>query len=176
MRRTELTIVVSLATLIVSSGGVGRADPMGTAFTYQGQLKEAGQPADGQYDFEFGLYDDDTGGAQIGSAITTNGVEVSNGLFTVNLDFGSGVFAGDARWLGDVRLLYGEGSLPPVASDAPHGELRIRVTGESHRLAVPVQPPARAWYEFMMGLLAPEQVRRVVRRRWIRGYKPRGEG
>ena len=34
----------------------------GTAFTYQGQLKEGASPANGSYDLQFSLYDDLTKG------------------------------------------------------------------------------------------------------------------
>ena len=50
------------------------------------------------YDFQFTVYDAASGGAQDGAGPTTNAVAVSNGLFTVTLDFGS-VFDGNARWL-----------------------------------------------------------------------------
>ncbi len=73
---------------------------LGSAFTYQGTLRSAGQPANGSYDFRFQLYDGpDTAANPVGSAIDRNGVTVDNGLFTVSLDFGAGVFNGDARWL-----------------------------------------------------------------------------
>ncbi len=32
------------------------ADPVSTAFTYQGRLVDGGNPANGLYDFEFTLY------------------------------------------------------------------------------------------------------------------------
>ncbi len=73
--------------------------PMGTAFTYQGRLLDAGSPADGLYDFEFKLYRAPNGGIQEGNAIDINDVDVIDGQFAVELDFGSDVFAGDARWL-----------------------------------------------------------------------------
>jgi len=41
-------------------------------------------------------------GALSGSPITTS-VPVSSGLFTISLNFGSGLFKGDARWL-DIRV------------------------------------------------------------------------
>jgi hypothetical protein len=72
---------------------------MGTAFTYQGLLIDGGNPANGEYDFEFKLYDASSGGTQIGSTVTLGDVTVTEGLFTVKLDFGSGAFNGDARWL-----------------------------------------------------------------------------
>jgi hypothetical protein len=75
------------------------AASVGTGFTYQGQLKDNGNPANGAYDFEFKLYDAVSGGAQVGSTATLDDVPVSNGLFTVKLDFGVGAFGGGARWL-----------------------------------------------------------------------------
>lgn len=74
---------------------------MGTAFTYQGRLIDANSAANGLYDFQFKLYDDPNVivGTQVGSAIDINELDVIDGYFTVELDFGSGVFDGDARWL-----------------------------------------------------------------------------
>ncbi len=71
----------------------------GTAFTYQGELSKNGSPVNGSCDFQFSLYDAASGGSQVGSAVTKNGVAVSAGRFTVELDFGAGVFTGDARYL-----------------------------------------------------------------------------
>ncbi len=72
---------------------------LGTAFTYQGRLTDGGGPANGDYDFEFRLYDADSGVSQVGSTVTVGDVAVSDGLFTVQLDFGSSAFTGNARWL-----------------------------------------------------------------------------
>lgn len=74
---------------------------MGTAFTYQGQLKQSGVPVNATCDFAFTLWDGDDDpdpGTRIGSAIPLT-TEVGNGLFQVELDFGSTVFNGNARWL-----------------------------------------------------------------------------
>jgi hypothetical protein len=94
--KTLSVVVLGLALLALSSAG---AAPLGTAFTYQGQLTDAGAPANGHYDLTFTLYDAVSGGAQVGPVLTTNAVTVSDGLFTVGLDFGTGAFAGNARWL-----------------------------------------------------------------------------
>ncbi len=77
---------------------VGAQAAMGMAFTYQGRLTDGGSLADGTYDFQFRLYDAASGGALVASANRGN-VTVTDGLFTVELDFGSGAFTGDARWL-----------------------------------------------------------------------------
>ncbi len=77
--------------------------PLGTAFTYQGRLKEAGVPAEGLYDLRFRLYDADLGGSPVGPLLCQDNVSLSDGLFTVQLDFGA-QFAGQARFLEiDVR-------------------------------------------------------------------------
>jgi hypothetical protein len=80
-------------------GGVEIQSLMGTAFTYQGRLIDGGNLANGEYDFEFKLYDAPSDGTQIGSTVTVEDVTVIDGLFTVKLDFGSGAFRGDARYL-----------------------------------------------------------------------------
>jgi hypothetical protein len=68
------------------------------AFTYQGALWESGAAATGAYDFQFRLYDAAAGGSQVGSTITQSNVAVSDGRFTVLLDFGH-LFDGAARYL-----------------------------------------------------------------------------
>jgi hypothetical protein len=72
----------------------------GTAFTYQGQLANNGVPANGAYDLTFALFNTNstTTGQQIGGTLTNLDVGVTNGLFTVALNFGD-VFTGNATWL-----------------------------------------------------------------------------
>ncbi len=70
-----------------------------TVFTYQGKLSDSSMSANGSYDLGFALYDAPTGGNQIGAAITRPAVTVSNGIFTVSLDFGANAFSGAARYL-----------------------------------------------------------------------------
>jgi microcystin-dependent protein len=70
-----------------------------TAFTYQGRLNTGTNAANGSYDMTFAIYDADVGGNLIAGPITNSAVAVSNGLFTVTLDFGSGVFTGTNYWV-----------------------------------------------------------------------------
>src|SRR5262252_2345247 len=70
----------------------------GTAFTYQGRLNDGANPANGIYDLRFAIYDSASGGAQQGSLVTNSAMGISNGLFTVALDFGN-QFPGANRWL-----------------------------------------------------------------------------
>lgn len=76
-----------------------QAAAQGTAFTYQGQLHDNGTPASGSYDLRFTIYPSANGGSIIGNALTNTAVAVSNGFFTVTLDFGASVFTGQPRWL-----------------------------------------------------------------------------
>jgi hypothetical protein len=72
---------------------------LGSGFSYQGRLTDAGSPANGAYDLRFILYDAETGGAQVGSTVEKGDVAVTNGLFSTDLDFGASAFNGDARWI-----------------------------------------------------------------------------
>lgn len=57
------------------------------SFTYQGRLTDGPGPANGSYDMQFSLWDSVSSGSQIGSTTTITGVPVSNGVFTVTLNF-----------------------------------------------------------------------------------------
>jgi hypothetical protein len=79
--------------------GADLADAQGTAFTYQGRLQNNGSPASGIYNFTFSLFGTNAGSVAIAGPLTNDGVPVSNGLFTVLMDFGPGVFTGATDWL-----------------------------------------------------------------------------
>ena len=79
-------------------GGEGALAAVDTTFTFQGHLDKGGAVTDA-CDFQFELYDDPNAGAQVGATLTKNGVAVNDGAFTVQLDFGGGIFEGDARYL-----------------------------------------------------------------------------
>ncbi len=115
--KSLLLMTLSLLLVLALGGGIGGlweearaeepappatrllASPVGTAFTYQGRLIKDGNPVNKTCDFTFGLYDVETGGTPIDGALLSS-VGVSNGLFTVQLDFGADAFTGEARWLG----------------------------------------------------------------------------
>jgi hypothetical protein len=94
-----LTILLLALGLLVWQAEVSNAAPMGTAWTYQGRLMDANEPADGLYDFQFKLFDVNVAGTQQGSRIDIDNLDVIDGYFTVELDFGNKVFKGNARWL-----------------------------------------------------------------------------
>ena len=96
MKKTKLLIAISLLGLF---GSVHPVAAIGTGFTYQGRLVDAGSPASGLFDMRFSVYDSAAGGLQVGGSVVLAPVSVSSGLFTVSLDFGAGIFSGPDRWL-----------------------------------------------------------------------------
>jgi hypothetical protein len=88
--------------LVLFAAASATAQPIGTTFTYQGRLTDGSIPPTASYDFEFRLFDAVTGGAQVGPLASRNAVAVTDGLFTVSLDFGA-VFGASKRWL-EVRV------------------------------------------------------------------------
>ena len=107
MRSYVKTNVAALAMAL--SFAPAWAAPVGTAITYQGQIKLGGVPVSETCDFEFTLWDDLVATLlhnQVGPTLIFDGqlgnsrpVRVVNGLFTAALDFGSTAFNGDSRWL-----------------------------------------------------------------------------
>jgi len=89
---------IALAVLL-AIGAPATAQSVSSAITYQGELRASGQPANAAYDFQFRLYNSPSGTTQLGAQVSANAVTVSNGLFSVPLDFGPAQFAGDAQWL-----------------------------------------------------------------------------
>ncbi|HKP53635.1 MAG TPA: hypothetical protein VJ183_13410 [Chloroflexia bacterium] len=89
---------ITNSTQVVSAEPNSPLVPVGSGFTYQGHLLDNGNPANGQYDFVFTLFDALSGGNQVGT-VTLTSQTVSDGLYTATLDFGAGTFQGEARWL-----------------------------------------------------------------------------
>jgi len=90
---------VALGCLLSALGIPLSAFSQSTAFTYQGFLNDGGAPASGIYDLQFTVFDAASSGAVVGGPLDVGDAGVTNGLFTVTLDFGSGVFTGADRWL-----------------------------------------------------------------------------
>ncbi len=105
---SAISIVLSLV-LAIAAFGV----PVTTSWTYQGQLRRSGAAYNGTCNFQFSLWDTVSAGAQQGSTLPINGVNVVNGLFTVTLDFGD-LFFGEARWLATSVQCSGDGGFTPL--------------------------------------------------------------
>jgi hypothetical protein len=107
---TKIVCAAVVAAMLVGAS-LARPSPVGSAFTYQGQLKQGGNPVNATADFQFSLFDAATAGAPVGTLLAANEVDIVDGLFSVDLDFGAGVFANDERWLQiTVRSPAGSGS------------------------------------------------------------------
>src|SRR6266581_5249065 len=98
MKNKPFATLVTLALLSTLNFQLS-AFAQGTAFTYQGRLNDGANLANGNYDLTFVLFGVASGGSPVAGPLTNSSVGVSNGLFTVLLDFGAGVFNGNSRWL-----------------------------------------------------------------------------
>ena len=90
---------VALVLLSILNAQVSTAFAQGTAFTYQGRLNNGTNPATGSFDLTFSLFGVSSGGSSLAGPVTNTAVGVTNGLFTVMVDFGAGVFTGSSNWL-----------------------------------------------------------------------------
>jgi len=100
--------------------GLAPAADIGAGFTYQGFLQDNGVPVEGACDFSFAIYDAATEGNQLGATQEEDGVPVSSGRFTVQLDVIAGfeepLFNGAERWLElSVRCPAGDGEYTTLA-------------------------------------------------------------
>jgi CheY-specific phosphatase CheX len=99
VHRMSFALVVLLAASILAVAQT-------SAFTYQGRFTDtaAAQPTNGTYNMQFVLFGSVNGSDQIGSVITNPAVQVTNGVFTTDLDFTAASFpAGAARYL-EIRV------------------------------------------------------------------------
>lgn len=87
-------LMLTLFVFLISSIAINAQT---TVFTYQGRLTDTSMPASGTYDLQFALYSES--GTQVGTTTTRDDITVSNGVFTVQLDFGSAAFPGSNRVL-----------------------------------------------------------------------------
>jgi hypothetical protein len=99
MKILRFAQLLVLTMLLALAANVARAQT--STFTYQGRLTDGGAPPTGTYDIQFKLYDALTAGSLQGSpnTVSKTGVNVTNGIFTVQLDFGASGFPGADRFL-----------------------------------------------------------------------------
>mgnify|MGYP001202446128 CR=1 FL=1 len=101
--RTHRThgVVAACAVLICSllPASPSSAQALDTAITYQGELRRDGDAVAGPVDLRFRLYDDAFGDFQVGPELELLGAALVEGRFVVELDFGTGAFPGDDRYL-----------------------------------------------------------------------------
>ena len=138
-------IVASIAMIALLSITVAAA-PLGTEFTYQGQIKQSGAPIGGATDMIFTLWNAATSGAPVGPTLTFDGVggnpapvQVALGLFSVPLDFGASPYNGNALWLDiQVRFPSGVGGYTPLTP-------RQKLTAAPYALYALSSPGSGLW-------------------------------
>ncbi len=114
--RFRIAVASMFALVAIALAAIATAEPLSTAFTYQGEIGQSGSPLNGSADFQFSLHDALAGGAQVGSTLSLNGVIVTDGVFAALLDFGVDVFNGEARYLQiAVRAPAGSGSFTTLS-------------------------------------------------------------
>ena len=101
MKLKKLVARLGLAAVLLATFNLqpSTAFAQGTAFTYQGVLSLNGAAVGGSNDLTFTLYNAVSGGATVGASNVVNDLVMTNGLFTVTLDFGTSPFLGNDRWL-----------------------------------------------------------------------------
>jgi trimeric autotransporter adhesin len=115
MKNKLTRTVLALLALSTLDFQLSTAHAQGTAFTYQGQLNDNGNPANGSYDLQFILFNVNQFGFPGAPILTNDAVPVSNGLFTTILDFGGGIFTGTNFWIEiGVRTNGGDAFVPLV--------------------------------------------------------------
>ena len=118
------SVSLLLAVLGYSLLGVAPAAAQ-SAFSFQGRLSDAAGPANGRYEFEFSLWDASDGGGLASPTVlgTPGAIGVTNGLFTVILDFGASALNGASRWVQlGVRT---NGSATPFVPVTPRQSLPV---------------------------------------------------
>ena len=110
----RFTLIILLMFALTATSALAQT----TEFTYQGSLKDGAAAANGNYNFEFALFDALSGGTQIGSTLPRNTVVVTGGIFAVKLDFG-GQFPGADRFLEIHVRPTGGGSFTPLTPRQP---------------------------------------------------------
>jgi hypothetical protein len=120
-----------------------------TAFTYQGELLKDNQPYTGTCQLRFELYSASDGTGKLGPTVDWLNQAVSNGLFTVLLDFGN-QFNGSVRYLKTSVMCTGEvayTALSPLTalSPAPYSVSTSALRGNTVSDAAPAAGDVLAW-------------------------------
>lgn len=116
----------------------GTARGQAESFTYQGQLKLQGMPLSAEVDMKFTLFDSDSAAEAVAGPLLFDGVnlasvQVSNGLFSAELDFGPGALQ-LGQWLEiEVRSPHDPGDSGAYTVLTP----RQRISAAPFALSVP---------------------------------------
>ncbi len=109
--RNGLALMLCLA---LAGAGIAHAE----SFNYHGSLSAAGEPANGQYDLRLTLYSAAQGGSVVAGPIDVHGVAVTDGNFSVPVDFGASLAGSAQTWLA-VAVKSGNGDWEALDSRSP---------------------------------------------------------
>lgn len=124
MFRTLRILSVATAVLFGASHAFAQTS-LDTRFTYQGKLSLLGEPVSDTADFEFRLFNDDVPGVEVGSTVVTNNLDVVDGIFKVELDFGN-VFGDTALFLEvSVRSPHDPDNMMPFTTLLPRQRINV---------------------------------------------------
>jgi trimeric autotransporter adhesin len=126
--KTKLTyLFIMLATLAT----IQEVAAQGTAFTYQGRLNNGSALANGNYDFEFTLFNTNITSTAIAGPVTNAAVMVTNGLFTTLVDFGPNAFTGTSNWLEIAVSTNGANSFTTLSPRQQFSPVPYAITAEN---------------------------------------------
>lgn len=121
IRSLTAAAIIAASSIAASTA---HAQLINDSFTYQGTLNEGGSPANGMYDITFILYEAQVGGFQIPNGfVTVNNVEVVEGLFSTEVDFGviGQIFDSNfTRWM---ELRVSESGVPGTTTLEPRQKI-----------------------------------------------------
>ena len=148
-RQSERVVVLvfALGLMLYTRPEMLSAASAASAFTYQGHLSVASGPATGVFDLTFALHHQADGGVAAAPVVARPATGVSNGVFTVALDFGLDALDAASVWLeiavrpagaaGDFTTLAPRQPLRP----APYALFTLKAATLSGPLAPALLPP-----------------------------------
>ncbi len=98
-KRIATSVRAALIAAVLAGGSIATAAEYNNEFTYQGALKASGAAVNGTANFEFRLYSVATLGVPLSAPLVFNNYPVTDGVFTVRLDFGALPQSKQERWL-----------------------------------------------------------------------------
>ena len=86
IKNVRAALTTGFLTCLLAASAAGTAGSLRGDFAYRGQLMDNGVPAHGDYDIEFALYADASGGLPI-DVIRSGAMELRDGMVDAPLDF-----------------------------------------------------------------------------------------
>jgi hypothetical protein len=130
------TTIAASATTFLLMFTLLHAGPIGTSFNHSCQLKHGGSPANGNYDFEYRLFDAASGGNEVAAVVHRPGVAVVNGACANKVDFGHAFDDGQERWM-EIRVRQaGSPNFTPLSRQKCSVSLQARHAAQSASAAM----------------------------------------